>query len=85
VADLERHESVDDNSSSPGPSTDVPPIGDRDMIMLSLRKADSHKVIARMAKPPLTYFGRTHSVKFDPFPLFAKEIRKKISQAQGAD
>ena len=85
VAELRRHESVDIDPSGMGLSSDVPPMGDRDLILLTLRKADSHKAMAQMAKPPLTLYGRSHSVKFDPFPLFVKEIEKKIARAQRAD
>ncbi len=85
VADIQRHESVDIDPSGLGLATDVPSMGDRDMILLSLRRANSHKIIARMAEPPLTLRGRSHSVEIDPFHSFVREIQKKISRAEGAN
>jgi hypothetical protein len=94
VADLSRHESVEQPNSypladpslggtPPGLSPAEPPqFGDRDMILFSLRKADSHKVISRMATPFLTRWGRTGTVKFDPYPLLGKEIIKRIAKAE---
>jgi hypothetical protein len=76
IAEFVRHASAD-----PPPGVDpaeVPPIGDRDMILFTLRKAGSRKVLGQLATPLLTRRGRTAAVQFDPYPLFVKEIMKRI-------
>jgi len=38
-----------------------------------------------MAAPIPARWGRTAAVKFDPYPLFVKEITKKIAKAEGPE
>lgn len=98
VAELVRHESVNTGGSysppslpeSPGSTqppglapTDPPQFRDQNMILLTLRKMGSHKVIGHAAEPIPTRWGRTAAVKFDPYPIFVKEIRRKIARAEG--
>jgi hypothetical protein len=94
IAEFVRHESVDTQrmgspASEPGTTVpgsspvgldpvEAPPIGDRDTILFTLRKAGSRKVLGHLAAPPLTRRGKTAAVLFDPYPLFVKEIMKKI-------
>jgi hypothetical protein len=80
IAEFVRHESVD----SPGQPfgcldpVEASSIGDRDMILFTLRKAGSRKVLGHLATPLLTRRGRIATVQFDPYPLFVNEIMKRI-------
>jgi hypothetical protein len=55
------------------------------MILFTLRKAGSHKVIGHVAAPLLARWGRSATVKFDPYPLFVKEIKKRIAKAEAQE
>jgi hypothetical protein len=98
VAQLFRHESVNTGGSYSPPwvpqspaslqplglsPTDAPQFRDQSMILFTLRRMGSRKVIAHMAAPIPARWGRTAAVKFDPYPLFVKEITKKIAKAEG--
>jgi hypothetical protein len=91
VVELIRHDSVDSGgnvwnppsglAADAGPVPDVPPIGDRDAIFYSLHRAGSKKSIAHGSAPPATYRGRTGTLIYSPYPLFARQIMKKIGQS----
>lgn len=84
------HESADNfdaNSPagipSPAPGApDVPPSGDRTTVGYELRKAGSNKVIARASAPPRTVYVRQGRREFNPYPLFANQIVKKLDSAR---
>jgi hypothetical protein len=90
VVQVWRHDNVDTNqlSSLPAnmdmvpdnPAPAPPPIGDRDAILYRLRKAGSDKVLAHGSAPLETRRGRSTVVIFNPYPIFAKQILKKMSQ-----
>jgi hypothetical protein len=80
IAEFVRHQSADTPGLSPGglDPVEASSIGDRDMILFTLRKAGSRKVLGHLATPLLTRRGGTAAVQFDHYPLFVKEIMKRI-------
>jgi hypothetical protein len=92
VVQVWRHDSVDVNqlSSLPAnmdmvpdsPAPAPPPIGDRDAVLYRLRKAGSDKVLAHGSLPLKTRRGRSAVAIFDPYPIFAKQILKKMNQVE---
>lgn len=78
IAEFVRHESADTQPMGGPDPIEAPPIGDRDAILFTLRKAGSRKLLGQLAAPPLTRRGGSATVQFDPYPLFVKEILKKI-------
>jgi hypothetical protein len=78
IAEFVRHEGVDTQPMVGPDPVEASPIGDRSAILFTLRKAGSRKLLGQLAAPPLTRRGGSATVQFDPYPLFVKEIMKKI-------
>ena len=57
-------------------------IGDRDSILFSLREANSTKSIVHAAVPPLTHYGKDHTVVFNPYTYFSKKIIQELNKRE---
>lgn len=78
------HESADDFDANapagmPSPMANAPdPMGDRTVVAYELRDTRTNKVLAHAAAPPRTVYVRQGRRVFDPYPLFANQIVKKL-------
>lgn len=78
------HENVDDLDQNapvgmPSPMANAPdPMGDRTVVAYELRDTRTNKVLAHAAAPPRTVYVRQGRRVFDPYPLFANQIVKKL-------
>jgi hypothetical protein len=63
--------------NNPVPLPSAPP-----MIGYELRRAGREKVLARGSAPPRTVYRKTGRWEFNPYPLFANQIVKKLNSAR---
>lgn len=95
VVEMWRHRGVDQANWSPpgslaggagGAPAEAAPIGDRDMVLFAMRKANNRKVLLRGASPPPTYYGATPGMQNKtfktPYPGFASQIVKKLDKME---
>ncbi|MGH9736097.1 MAG: hypothetical protein ACRD8A_16085 [Candidatus Acidiferrales bacterium] len=80
------HESLDVDAGGPSNAPNSmpaspPPIADRTAVGYELRNARTNRVLARAAAPPRTMYVRQGRRVFDPYPLFANQIIKKLNSA----
>lgn len=73
------HERVDifDPDSGPTPGT---PVGNRTRVGYELRKTGNNRVLVRASLPPLTVYVKQGRRVFNPYPLFANQIVKKLDR-----
>jgi hypothetical protein len=73
---LESAAAIDVNGTADNPSTIQ---GVPETVSYELRKAGSKKVLARGVAPPRTVFVKQGRRVFNPYPLFADQIVKKLN------
>jgi len=71
------HERVDIFGADSSPTLGIP-VGDRTRAGYELRKTGKNRVLARSSAPHVTVYVRQGRRVFNPFPLFANEIVKKL-------
>ncbi len=93
VVEMWRHESADVpppagipySSSLPSGGSSASyysSIGDRDAILFSMREANSTKSIVHASAPPLTHYGKDHTVVFNPYTYFSKKIIQELNKRE---
>jgi hypothetical protein len=81
AASLDVNGTADNPSTAPGVAGG-PSTSDPETVSYELRKAGSKKVLAQGLAPPRTVFVRQGHRVFNPYPLFADQIVKKLNSVR---